>query len=62
VVVLSPPVDRLGVDCQDLAARLVTDAQTTGVNRVGPGGWLAELTNRVLELGLEVEDVRIPGL
>ena len=55
VVVLPPEVDPLGDAQQDLAARLVEQAQADGVNLVGPGGLLAELTKRVLELGLEVE-------
>lgn len=54
-VVLPPAVDPLGDARQDLAARLVEQAQADGVNLVGPGGLLAELTKRVLELGLEVE-------
>jgi putative transposase len=54
-VVLPPAVDPVGDAHQDLAARLVEEAQATGVNLVGPGGLLAELTKRVLELGLEVE-------
>ena len=54
-VVLPPPADPVGDAQQDLAARLVEQAQADGVNLVGPGGLLAELTKRVLELGLEVE-------
>jgi transposase-like protein len=55
LAVLPPPPDPLGDAQQDLAARLVEEAQASGVNLVGPGGLLAELTKRVLELGLEVE-------
>ena len=55
VVVLPPPVDPVGAAQQELAARLVEEAQATGVNLGGPGGLLGELTKRVLELGLEVE-------
>ena len=55
VMVMPPPADPLGDAQQDLAARLVEQAQADGVDLVGPGGLLAELTKRVLELGLEVE-------
>jgi putative transposase len=54
-VVLPPLADPAADARQDLAARLVEDAQATGVSLVGPGGLLAELTKQVLELGLEVE-------
>jgi putative transposase len=53
--VLPPAVDPIGDARKDMAARLVEQAQAEGVNLVGPGGLLAELTKRVLELGLEVE-------
>ena len=52
---LPAEADPLGDAQKDLAARLVEQAQADGVNLVGPGGLLAELTKRVLELGLEVE-------
>lgn len=54
-VVLPTAANPLGDAQQDLAARLVEQAQADGVDLVGPGGLLAELTKRVLELGLEVE-------
>jgi transposase-like protein len=54
-VVLPPPADPVGDAQAELAARLVEEAQATGVNLVGPGGLLAALTKQVLELGLEVE-------
>ncbi len=54
-LVLPPPADPVGDAQADLAAQLVEEAQATGVSLVGPGGLLAELTKRVLELGLEVE-------
>jgi transposase-like protein len=54
-VVLPPPADPDGDARAELAARLVEQAQATGVDLVGPGGLLAELTKQVLELGLEVE-------
>ncbi len=54
-VVLAPPAEPGGDARVELAARLVEEAQATGVGLVGPGGLLAELTRQVLELGLEVE-------
>src|SRR5947209_5211587 len=40
---------------EEVAARLVAEAQAGGLSLVGPDGVLAQLTKRVLELGLEVE-------
>ena len=54
-LVLPPPTDSAEQARRELAARLVEEAQATGVNLVGPDGLLGELTKRVLELGLEVE-------
>jgi len=54
-MMLPPAVDPLADAQQDLAAWLVEQAQADGVNLVGPGGLLAELTKRVLELGSEIE-------
>jgi len=39
----------------ELAEQLVAQARTDGVDLVGPGGLLGELTKQVLETGLEVE-------
>jgi hypothetical protein len=47
VVVLPPAADPMGDARRDVAARLVEEAQATGVDLVGPGGLLAELTKRV---------------
>jgi putative transposase len=65
---VAPPKDRdagptasapaeLDADAQQqrLAERLVEQAQAQGINLVGPGGLLADVVKRVLELGLEVE-------
>ena len=38
-----------------IAERLVAQARTEGVDLVGPGGLLGELTKQVLETGLQVE-------
>ncbi len=38
-----------------IAERLVEQARTEGVDLVGPGGLLGELTKQVLETGLEIE-------
>ena len=38
-----------------LAEQLVEQARTDGIDLVGPGGLLGELTKQVLETGLEVE-------
>ena len=40
---------------QSLAEQLVDQARADGVDLVGPGGLLADLTKHVLETGLEVE-------
>jgi hypothetical protein len=53
-VVLPPPADPAADARAELAGRLVAEAEASGVDLVGPGGLLGELT-RVLELGLEVE-------
>ena len=39
----------------DLAERLVDQARADGVELIGPGGLLGDLTKRVLEAGLEAE-------
>ena len=49
-----PAVESVDVQ-RRLAEQLVDQAQAEGVSLVGPGGLLADLTKRVLELGLEVE-------
>lgn len=54
-LVLPAPVDPVGDARGELADQLVEEARATGVSLVGPGGLLADLTKRVLELGLEVE-------
>jgi transposase-like protein len=54
-VVLPPPADPAGEARAAVAAQLVEEAQAKGVNLVGPDGLLADITKRVLELGLEVE-------
>jgi putative transposase len=54
-VVLPAAVDPARDARDAIAAQLVSEAQVNGVSLVGPGGLLAELTKRVLELGLEVE-------
>src|SRR2546425_4248371 len=46
---------RLVVPARRLAEQLVEQVRVDGVNLVGPGGLLADLTKRVLETGLEVE-------
>jgi transposase-like protein len=53
-VVLAPPADPRRVD-RRVAERLVEQARAEGVELVGPGGLLADLTRQVLETGLEVE-------
>jgi transposase-like protein len=54
-VVLPPGVDLEREAREVLAVQLVEEATAKGVSLVGPGGLLADLTKRVLELGLEVE-------
>jgi len=39
----------------EIAQRLVEQARAEGVDLVGPGGLLSDLTKQVLETGLEVE-------
>ena len=48
-------VDVAGVPAELLAVELLERARAEGVELVGPGGLLAELTKRVLEAGLEAE-------
>jgi putative transposase len=55
VVVLPPPADPAGEARAAVAVQLVEEAQANGVSLVGPDGLLADITKRVLELGLEVE-------
>src|SRR3954462_7855201 len=43
------------VDEQGLAEQLVAQAREKGIELVGPGGLLSQLTKRVLETALEVE-------
>ena len=52
---LGPPADPVGDAQRRWAEQLVEQAQVQGVSLVGPGGLLADITKRVLELGLEVE-------
>jgi len=52
---LPPPADPIGDAQRGFAQQLVEQAQAQGVNLVGPGGLLAEITKLVLETGLEVE-------
>jgi putative transposase len=52
---LGAPADPLGDAQRRWAEQLVEQAQAEGVRLVGPGGLLADVTKRVLELGLEVE-------
>ena len=52
---LGPPADPVGDAQRRWAEQLVEQAQAEGVSLVGPGGLLADVTKRVLELGLEVE-------
>jgi len=53
--VLPPAADPIGDAQRDLAERLIEDARTTGVQLLGAGGLLSDLTRRILETGLEVE-------
>ena len=43
------------VDQQRLAEQLLAQAKTQGVDLVGPGGLLNQITKRVLEAALEAE-------
>lgn len=54
-LVLAPPARPGPVVTAELAAELVEHAQLEGVDLVGPGGLLGDLTNRVLEASLEGE-------
>jgi transposase-like protein len=53
--VLPPSATDRPVVSEELAARLVEEARVEGVELVGPGGLLGDLTKRVLEAGLEAE-------
>lgn len=44
-----------GAPAVELAEQLVEQARAEGVDLVGPGGLLGDLTKRVLEAGLEAE-------
>jgi len=51
-----PAVVPVDVDGREaFAERMLAEAREQGVSLVGPGGLLADLTKRILELGLEVE-------
>ncbi len=52
---LPAPADPLGDAQRTLAQQLVDQAQAEGINLVGPGGLLGDITKLVLETGLEVE-------
>ena len=54
VVVTSPTGDDGRLD-QSVAEELVARARAEGVDLVGPGGLLGDLTKQILETGLEVE-------
>jgi transposase-like protein len=54
-VALPALADRVREGRDALAQQLLEDAELNGLPLVGPGGVLAELTKRVLELGVEVE-------
>ena len=58
VVVATPPTkdnDDDGRLDQSIAEELVARARAEGVDLVGPGGLLGDLTKQILETGLEVE-------
>jgi putative transposase len=55
VVVATPPTDDDGRLDQSVAEELVARARAEGVDLVGPGGLLGDLTKQILETGLEVE-------
>ena len=55
VVVATPPTDDDGRLDQSVAEELVAKARAEGVDLVGPGGLLGDLTKQILETGLEVE-------
>jgi putative transposase len=50
-----PPPATTGRPAADLAETLVEQARAEGVELVGPGGLLGDLTKKVLEAGLEAE-------
>ena len=50
-----PPPAAPGRVSSELAGQLVDEARAEGVELVGPGGLLGELTKRVIEASLEVE-------
>lgn len=54
-VVVPPAADPVGDARREWAEQLVEEAKATGVNLLGPGGLLSDITKRVLETGLEVE-------
>jgi len=57
VVVATPPTnnDDDGRLDQSIAEELVAQARADGVDLVGPGGLLGDLTKQILETGLEIE-------
>jgi putative transposase len=58
VVVATPPTNNNDDDGrldQSIAEELVARARADGVDLVGPGGLLGDLTKQILETGLEVE-------
>jgi len=55
VVATSPTDDDGGRLDQSVAEELVAKARAEGVDLVGPGGLLGDLTKQILETGLEVE-------
>lgn len=50
-----PPPATVGRPAAELAETLVEQARAEGVELVGPGGLLGDLTKKVLEAGLEAE-------
>ena len=57
VAVATPPTNNNddGRLDQSIAEELVAQARADGVDLVGPGGLLGDLTKQILETGLEVE-------
>lgn len=57
VVVATPPTNNNddGRLDQSIAEELVGRARSEGVDLVGPGGLLGDLTKQILETGLEVD-------
>jgi hypothetical protein len=47
---------------EEIARELVAQAREQGVELVGPGGLLSDLTKRVLEVGAQRRDDRAPRL